>query len=103
MKWAVGTVRFACEIASVVAVVWWLWPWLGLLTGSALIAVWGAWVAPKAQRQLPDPWRFRLELAIFALATVAFVAVGQTVLAVVFAVVATVSAALVRVWPEPVS
>ena len=96
-------VRFACEIAAVVALVWWGWIWLGILLGASAIAVWGAWVAPKAQRRLPDPYRFVLELAIFALATVAFVDVGQTALAIVFAVVATVSAALVRVWPEPVS
>jgi Protein of unknown function (DUF2568) len=96
-------VRFACEIAAVVALVWWGWIWLGILLGASAIAVWAAWVAPRAQRRLPDPYRFVLELAIFALATVAFVDVGQTALAIVFAVVATVSAALVRVWPEPVS
>jgi Protein of unknown function (DUF2568) len=99
VKWVVGAVRFACEIASVVAVVWWLWPWLGLLTGVALCAVWGAWVAPKAKRQLPDPWRLELELAIFALATVAFFEVGQTAVAIVFAVAALATALLSRRFP----
>ena len=38
---------------------------------------------------------------IFAGATVALLAVGRPVLAAVFAVVAVVTAALVRRWPEP--
>ena len=101
MRWAVASVRFACEIAAVVAVVWWGWPWLGLLLGGAMIAVWGAWVAPKAERRLPDPYRLVLELAIFALATVAYVEVGQTALAVVFAVAAAATAGLSRRFPAP--
>jgi hypothetical protein len=101
MKWAVATVRFACEIAAVVALVWWGWPWLGILLGAATIAVWGAWVAPKAQRRLPDPYRLVLELAIFALATVAFVEVGQTAVAVVFAISAVITAGLSRRFPAP--
>ena len=43
------------------------------------------------------------ELVVFAAATAAFVAVGQTAVAVVFAVLAVMTAALVRVWPEPVA
>ena len=101
MKWVVGAVRFGCEIAAVVAVVWWGWPWLGLLLGVAVIAVWGAWVAPKAQRRLPDPYRLVLELAIFALATVAFVEVGQTTIAIVFAIAALITAGLSRRFPAP--
>jgi uncharacterized protein DUF2568 len=101
VKWAVATVRFACEIAAVVALVWWGWIWLGLLLGASAIAVWGAWVAPKAQRRLPDPYRLVLELAIFALATVAFVDVGQTTLAIAFAVAAVASAGLSRRFPAP--
>jgi hypothetical protein len=101
VKWAVGAVRFACEIAAVVALVWWGWLWLGILLGAATIAVWGAWVAPKAQRRLPDPYRLVLELAIFALATIAFVEVGQTTLGVVFAAAALISAGLSRRFPAP--
>jgi hypothetical protein len=101
VSWAVGAVRFACEIAAVVAIVWWGWPVVGILLGIAIIAVWGAWVAPKAQRRLPDPMRLLVELGIFALATVAFVEVGQTVLAVVFAVAAVATAGLSRRFPAP--
>jgi hypothetical protein len=101
VSWLVHGVRFGCEIAAVVAVVWWGWPVLGILLGIAVIAVWGAWVAPKAQRRLRDPLRLLVELAIFGLATVAFAEVGQTVIAVAFAVAAVASAGLSRRYPAP--
>jgi hypothetical protein len=66
-----------------------------------VVGLWAAFVAPKASRRLPDPWRFLLELAIFAAATAAFAASVHVLLAVAYAVLAVVSAALVRVWPEP--
>jgi hypothetical protein len=101
MSWLVNGVRFGCEIAAVVAVVWWGWPVLGIVAGAVVILLWGAWVAPKAKRRLPDPARFVLELVIFGLATVAFAEVGQTVIAVGFAVAAVVSAVLSRRYPPP--
>jgi hypothetical protein len=101
MSWLVHGVRFGCEIAAVVAVVWWGWPVLGIVAGAVVIAVWGALVAPKARRRLRDPLRLVVELAIFGLATLAFAEVGQTVIAVVFAVAAVVSAGLSRRYPAP--
>ena len=95
------TIRFACEVAAVVAIVWWGWPVAGILLGAAVIAFWGAFVGPKSPRRLRDPLRLACELVIFAAATAAFVAVGQTVVAVAFAAAAAVTASLVRVWPEP--
>ena len=101
MSWLVNGVRFGCEIAAVVAVVWWGWPVLGVVAGTVVIILWGVWVAPKAKRRLTDPARFVLELVIFGAAAAAFAALGQTVLAVVFAVAAVVSAALSRRYPPP--
>ena len=101
MSWLVHGVRFACEIAAVVAVVWWGWPVLGIAAGIVVIALWGLWVAPKSQRRLPDPARIVLELLIFGAATAAFAAVGQTVVAIVFAVAAVGSAGLSRRFPAP--
>jgi hypothetical protein len=101
MSWLVHGVRFGCEIAAVVAVVWWGWPVLGIVAGAVVILLWGAWVAPKARRRLRDPLRLLVELAIFGLATVAFAEVGQTVIAVVFAVAAAGSAGLSRRYPAP--
>jgi hypothetical protein len=94
--------RFACEIAAVVALVWWGRPFLGVALGIVVILVWGTFVAPKAPRRLRDPVRLVSELVIFAAATAAYLAVGQTVVGIVFAVVAVATALLVRRWPEPV-
>jgi hypothetical protein len=101
VSWLVHGVRFACEIAAVVAVVWWGWPVLGIVAGAVVIAVWGALVAPKAKRRLPDPQRFALEFVIFGVAAAAFVSVGQTLVGIVFALAAAVSAALSRRLPAP--
>jgi hypothetical protein len=101
VSWLVHGVRFACEIAAVVAFVWWGWPVLGIVVGAIVIVVWGAFVAPKATRRLADPARAVLELVIFGAATAGFVSVGQTPLAIVFAVAAAVSAGLSRRVPAP--
>jgi hypothetical protein len=88
-------VRFACELAALVGVGWWGWtvtPVLGVALTIVVAAVWGAWIAPRARRRLPDPARLALELVIFAAATASFLAVGQPVVAVVFAVASGVTA-----------
>jgi hypothetical protein len=95
-------VRFACEIAAVAALVWWGWPFLGIVLGIAVILYWGAFVGPRAPKRLRDPLRLVSELVIFAAATAAYLAVGRTVTGAVFAVAAVVTALLVRRWPEPV-
>ena len=97
--------RFACELAALVAVAWLGWqtsPVLAVVFPLVVAVVWGLGIAPRARRRWPDPARFLVELVIFATATAAFVVVGQVVVAVVFAVLALVTAVLVRVWPEPV-
>jgi hypothetical protein len=101
MSWLVHGVRFACEIAAVVAVVWWGWPIWGIVAGVVVIALWAAFVAPKSTRRFADPARGALELVIFAAAAAAFISVGQTVVASIFAVAAAVSAGLSRRYPAP--
>ena len=103
MRAANLALRFACEIAAVAGLVWWGWPVVGIVLGVIVILYWGAFVAPKATRRLGDPLRLVSELVIFAGATAAYVAVGRTVIGIVFAVSAVVTALLVRRWPEPVS
>jgi len=93
------TLRFSCELAALAAVAWCGWeitPALGIAFPLAVAAVWGAWIAPKAARRLPDPQRLALELGVFAAATVAFVSVGQRVVAIVFAFTALTTAGLSR-------
>jgi hypothetical protein len=101
MSWLVHGVRFACEIAAIVAFVWWGWPILGIVAGAVVVVIWGTLVAPKSTRRLADPARAVLELVIFGAATAAFASVGQTLLAIIFAVAAAVSAGLSRRFAAP--
>jgi Protein of unknown function (DUF2568) len=103
-------VRFlVAEVGALVALAVWAFDALdgvaAVLVAVALIAVvvglWAALVAPKASRRLADPWRFVLELVIFAAATAALAAAGHTAVAIAYAAAAVISAALVRVWSEP--
>jgi Protein of unknown function (DUF2568) len=95
-------VRFACEIAALVAFVWWGWPFVGWVVAIVVAVMWGLVVAPKATHRLPDPPRLLVELVIFASAIVAFYETAGEAVASVFGVLAVASAVLVRVWPEPV-
>jgi hypothetical protein len=89
-------VRFACELAALVAVAWWLWLVPGVVLALVVAAVWGIWIAPKSSHRLPDPARLVLELAIFTVATHAYLKVGRPVVAVVFALLAVATALLSR-------
>jgi hypothetical protein len=94
-------VRFGCELAALIAFIWWGWPLVGWLVAFAVAVMWGLVVAPKATHRLPDPSRLLVELVIFASAIVAFYEAGSETAAGVFGVLAVASAVLVRVWPEP--
>ena len=99
-------VRFACELAMLVALAWWGWTQSEVQAVTwplGVVGIWSTWIAPKARHRLRDPSRLVLELVLVAGATAAFVRVGQTVVAVIFAVAAVATVALVRAWPEPVS
>jgi hypothetical protein len=95
------------ELGALVALVWWgidaggFGIVLGLVLAFAVIALWAAFVAPKALRRLDDPARIVLELVIFAGATAAFLAVGQPIVAIAYAIVAVLTAVATRYWGEP--
>lgn len=60
------------------------WPlrWLAGLGAPLLAAViWGTFVAPKAGHLLPEPARFGVEMALFALGGLALFAAGRPQLA----------------------
>ena len=78
VKVAALGLRFVCELAALAAFVWWGWPFVGVLIAVAVAIFWGAFVGPKSNRRLQDPWRFAAEVVIFAGATAAFAAVGQS-------------------------
>jgi hypothetical protein len=108
MKALALALRFlVAELGALVAFVWWgidaggFGLVLGLVLAFAVIALWAAFVAPKALRRLDDPARIVLELVIFAGATAAFFALGQPVVAIVYAIVAVLTAVAARYWGEP--
>lgn len=90
--------RFCLELASLAGLAVW-----GLGTGPtgvnvllavgaplAAAALWGAFVAPRAPRHPPDPWRLLLEIVVFGAGTLGFAAAGHGTLAVVVGAAAVV-------------
>ncbi|HET6707061.1 YrdB family protein [Amycolatopsis sp.] len=59
--------------------------------------LWGLFVAPRARRRLPEPGRFLLEFALFAVTGVVLALVGWLVVGLVVAVAGIGVAALTRV------
>ena len=104
--------RFLLELCAVAAAAEWGWHTadggaagavLGLVAGGLVVVVWGAVIAPRARRRLPDPQRLVVELMIFVLAGAGLAATGRTGLGVALAAVGCVNAALVRILGgEPV-
>ena len=110
MKVANDVARFLVELATLAAVAYWGFhehsSWvlkLVLGVGSPLViaAIWGIWMAPQSRRRAPESLRVLIELAIFGGATAALIASDATVLAIVFAVVAVVNAALDHALSRP--
>jgi hypothetical protein len=102
--------RFVCELAALAALAVWgaqasddpaLQVLLGITAPMAVVAVWGMWVAPRASRRAPDPARAAIEVVVFGAAVAGLVDAGHPALGVALGVLAAVTGALVRVWPEP--
>ncbi|MBE8517678.1 YrdB family protein [Amycolatopsis sp. H6(2020)] len=68
-----------------------------VLLPVAAAALWGLFVAPRARRRLPEPARFLLEFALFAVTGVVLALVGWLVTGIVVAVAGIGIAALTRV------
>ncbi|MGW4057288.1 YrdB family protein [Amycolatopsis sp. NPDC004747] len=68
-----------------------------VLLPVAAAALWGLFVAPRARRRLPEPARFLLEFALFAVTGVVLALVGWLVAGIAVAVVGIGVAALTRV------
>ncbi len=94
--------RFLLELCAVAAAGYWgfgiadgVLSWLlGLGAPILVIMLWGAFVAPKASRRLPDPPRLVLELWIFAAASVGLAAAGEPVLGASLAIAVVVNIGL---------
>jgi hypothetical protein len=103
-------VRFLCELAALAALAVWgaqasddpaLRVLLGITLPMIVVAVWGTWVAPRASRRVADPWRAGIEVLVFGAAVAGLVDAGHAGFGIALGVLAAVTGALVRVWPEP--
>jgi hypothetical protein len=89
------TVRFLCELSMIAALAYWgfdaarAWAWvLGIGAPGLAIAIWGAFVAPKAKWPLPIPLRLTVELVLFGAAAVGLAVAGEPALAALLSVAA---------------
>ena len=104
-------VRFLLELVLLGSLAWWGFTLdaplaVRILAGLAAPAlagvVWGRWIAPRATGRAQDPLRFGLETVLWIAGAGALAQVASVTWAVVFLVLALVTAVLVRIWPEPV-
>lgn len=95
--------RFLLELCALAALAEWGWqasdPPVAkflLAVAAPLVAavVWGAWVAPRAARRLPDPARLGVEALVFAAAVIGLFASEHPTLAIALAVVYGANVAL---------
>ena len=90
--------RFCLELASLAGLAIWGWRTgptgvnvvLAIAAPLAAAALWGAFVAPKAPRHPPDPWRLLLEVTVFGGGTLGFAAAGLGTAAVVLGIAAAI-------------
>lgn len=105
MKAANLALKFALELAAVVAFGYW-----GATVGSgaipvvlaigapaAAVVLWGRFAAPKSNRRLRPAARVPFELCVFALATATLLSTVGRAAAAVFALVVAVNAMLLTV------
>jgi hypothetical protein len=102
-------VRFLLELATLAALAYW-----GFHTGTSLpvdlllgvgaplaaAAVWGMFAAPRSDRRLSGAALTAVQLTVLGAGAVALAAAGQTLLAVAFAAVIVVNAALLGRWGQ---
>ena len=62
--------------------------------------LWGLFVSPKSRYPLSLPWWLALQAALFGVAAIGLIAVGETVLGVAFGALVAVNLALVLFWHQ---
>jgi hypothetical protein len=67
---------------------------VAVLLPVVVIAVWAAWIAPRAPLRLAPPSRLIVQIALFALAVLCLAVAGQVLWAVVLAVLVAIRTAL---------
>jgi hypothetical protein len=109
LKMANLALAFALELAALAAFAWWGYQAgdgtlakIALAVGAPLLVAvfWGLFVAPRAMFQRAPSVKFILALLVFAAATIALFATGQTALAWIFLIAAVVNRVLILVWKQ---
>jgi hypothetical protein len=89
--------KFLLELAAFAGLAYWgaqTSVLLAIAAPAVAIALWAVFAAPRSERRLATPVRVPFELGVFGLAAVALLAAGAPVAALVLAVLALLSAAL---------
>jgi hypothetical protein len=101
--------RFVLELVVLVALFLWgtsvsgefiVQMVLGLGAPVLALATWGLFVAPRASRRLPDPQRLAVEIVVFGAGVLAFLARGDTLLALLLGAAAAISLGLMFNWGQ---
>jgi len=102
-------IRFLLELCALISLGYW-----GFHVGSSvytkflfgigspllLAILWGTFIAPKASLKLPEPYRFILELIIFAVASFALYVADKTILAIILGIVFVINRILLIIWKQ---
>jgi hypothetical protein len=102
------TVKFLLELVAFASFAAWGWHtgsgiygvFLAVLVPGLTITVWGLCCAPRSARRFSTRRRVPLELSIFVLAAIALGATGRPTLAVIFAAVFVLNAALLTAYGQ---
>ena len=102
VRGAVLTIRFACELAMLAALGFWGFDagegagaWLlGFGAPAFAIAIWGAFVAPKARWAVSIPARLAIELVLFGGAVIGLFVIDRPLLAALLALAAATTSLL---------
>jgi hypothetical protein len=70
---------------------------LAIVGPVVLMVIWGLFMAPNARRRLREPRRLIAELVIFVASAAALAVAGETVPAVIYAIIAVAAALVSRV------
>ncbi len=100
-------IRFLLELCLLAALGYWGFhldhSWLiriaaGLGVPLLMAAAWGMFVAPKAANRLADPWRFGLEIGLFALGAGALYLAERPFLAAILFISFLINRVLMMIW-----
>jgi hypothetical protein len=101
--------RFLLEVFALLAIAYWGFDTggslpvgiaLGLAAPAVVAIVWGVFGSPQAALPVSDRWRLLLEGVVFGAATAGLYAVGQPVLAGLFAALVVGNHTLMRFWEQ---